>query len=195
MFLSARPVRAATVDALIAGHAHRVSIRAARAGRDDFAGESIRSFAGVSIRAARAGRDPAYRDAYRRLDKFLSARPVRAATRRCASGSRASTSFYPRGPCGPRRTTSVTPWRLSTFLSARPVRAATGGTGFVGSSNAQFLSARPVRAATTTFRSVWWCSFSFYPRGPCGPRPSCIQSTTVRACFYPRGPCGPRPAG
>ena len=56
MFLSARPVRAATIVAFNPATLVDVSIRATRAGRDE-AHERRQAFARVSIRATRAGRD------------------------------------------------------------------------------------------------------------------------------------------
>ena len=101
-----------------------VSIRATRAGRDMLAICRAAPAWSVSIRATRAGRDPtlAPRMIFERW--FLSARPVRAATRHEGRANAQGTvsiratragrdevasvhlaevgSFYPRDPCGPR---------------------------------------------------------------------------------------------
>ena len=147
----------------------------------------------VSIRATRAGRD---------------------AGRRCARGS--SCRFYPRDPCGPRRSTGCGLSPASRFLSARPVRAATPISISAPTQVAKFLSARPVRAATPRAMSCAKSRCSFYPRDPCGPRRGLfyelhdVMAVSIRATragrdksprkmnfprssFYPRDPCGPRP--
>ena len=123
-FLSARPVRAATrlpvwrvrhagfyprdpcgPRPLQPGSMMRataVSIRATRAGRDAQAQLCPLALVDVSIRATRAGRDYTDKGAIKPELSFLSARPVRAATR-----------------------PSPEPDGALLFLSARPVRAAT----------------------------------------------------------------------
>ncbi len=104
LFLSARPVRAATISLDQTSRGFIVSIRAARAGRDNSsgiekvwlpvsiraarAGRDVRSIQAwgsdrsVSIRAARAGRDELTPSNDPDGEVFLSARPVRAATAR-----------------------------------------------------------------------------------------------------------------
>ena len=78
----------------------------------------------VSIRATRAGRD--------------TYQPVTSSAGLC---------FYPRDPCGPRPRQAVLAQHDAEFLSARPVRAATRLLVNIPP-GAMFLSARPVRAAT-----------------------------------------------
>ena len=102
MFLSARPVRAATISATMDRYYVLVSIRATRAGRDLERRQAAVRVA-VSIRATRAGRD--------------------ACARLPASASYGC--FYPRDPCGPRRNGHFKRAERLEFLSARPVRAAT----------------------------------------------------------------------
>ena len=175
-FLSARPVRAATRRPQQDRNARAVSIRATRAGRDPHDWEGMRGDQSfyprdpcgprprrlvelrvelfVSIRATRAGRDARRSISRQAITEFLSARPVRAATRRAARRSspltlflsarpvRAATPdrcprrlyrprFYPRDPCGPRPGARSKTETLEQFLSARPVRAATRTTGRV----------------------------------------------------------------
>ncbi len=147
---------------------------------------------------------------------FLSARPVRAATGISRRTSASSWSFYPRGPCGPRRLAERFDAVATVFLSARPVRAATSdditnihascsfyprgpcgprrGLSVICAQPLMFLSARPVRAATHARSARLGGCWSFYPRGPCGPRRRPLRDNPrAPRCFYPRGPCGPRP--
>ncbi len=113
--------------------------------------------------------------------KFLSARPVRAATREARTPELRHGCFYPRDPCGPR------PWcrwrlrRKERFLSARPVRAATLEDVTATITGCEFLSARPVRAATLLNLPGTPGPFGFYPRDPCGPRlqPAIAQPRTL----------------
>ncbi len=103
--------------------------------------------------------------------QFLSARPVRAATR-CGN------THYP---------------GMFPFLSARPVRAATScGCGF---DTVDAVSIRATRAGRDiSAESTWRSALGFYPRDPCGPRPGCTRTGThTQTRFYPRDPCGPRP--
>ena len=100
---------------------------------------------------------------------FLSARPVQAATPCCAASARSWNSFYPRGPCRPRRQAQGSAQHLChRFYPRGPCR--------------------PRQA----FRPWSLRDRCFYPRGPCRPRPGCGGPEPVPGCFYPRGPCGPR---
>ena len=147
VFLSARPVRAATL----------------------FFGQVFPSCF-VSIRATRAGRD--------------GVRWIRIT---------ASRRFYPRDPCGPRRTgkrftsrhaavsiratragRDLRPETFTVDMDWVSIRATRAGRDPLASSGASqltmFLSARPVRAATSRARRRRSRPCSFYPRDPCGPR-------------------------
>ncbi|WP_407061818.1 hypothetical protein [Billgrantia zhangzhouensis] len=124
---------------------------------------------------------------------FLSARPMRAATRRLA----------------------VCPARYNGFLPAQPVRAATqtaepGGTSYrvstratragrdvmlnlVREGAAEFLPARPVRAATCVDITLHTDYVAFLPARPVRAETISIHSTsTTVPSFYPHDPCGPR---
>ena len=252
LFLSARPVRAATRDLALPVVAVAVSIRAGRDQEPETWMPKPSSFYPLSL----CGPRPHACALQLPWRSFLPARPVRAATSHVQQESPRSQRFYPRGPCGPRlvqndvpnahRHVSIRATRAghdrcaptapitcrcfyphdacstrSTviyvsfyprapcgrdirtdsaymiwvgFLSARPVRAATPARGrriecLVVSTRAA------VRAATCPgcpCRHSWR---SFYPRGPCGPRPYQRSGRGgLPSCFYPRGPCGPRPA-
>ena|GEM_PF-1290070 len=190
LFLSARPVRAATLQRTRGDVLGNVSIRAARAGRDSCTwcyqparecfyprgpcgprpgrGQRLDDPLGVSIRAARAGRDVGLAPSNLPENRFYPRGPC-GPRRSCASPAWGPRSFYPRGPCGPRRRTGTRPRSRRWFLSARPVRAATG----------------PDRHGDRD-------CVCFYPRGPCGPRRRSGCRSSRRRSFYPRGPCGPR---
>ena len=202
LFLSARPVRAATWCSWTSsaspprfyprgpcgprqatGHypptPAGVSIRAARAGRDLTSWRRWPPF-GVSIRAARAGRDRDRPTSLARFATFLSARPVRAATRLLRDDLDVE----------------------NLFLSARPVRAATGDLAQGESKGQAFLSARPVRAATFPPARPGSWPRCFYPRGPCGPRRGIVFhqitpiSVSIRAARAGRDDTRPgEPAG
>ncbi len=66
-------------------------------------------------------RAPSYR-------AFLSTLPVRGATGGSWSRKREPTNFYPRSPCGERRTNNYSSSNYAVFLSTLPVRGATAKT-------------------------------------------------------------------
>ena len=172
----------------------------------------------VSIHAARAGRDA--RHGIRGLNSFQSTRPVRAATgHRCPRLSDVARCFNPRGPCGPRpdsvRMTHDGPsrcfnprgpcgprlsvcdrgihtWRLQ-FQSTRLVRAATGCAIVVRMRYSMFQSTRLVRAATRSSQMSAADYAAFQSTRP-------VRAATLahvarrddRTGFNPRGSCGPR---
>ena len=59
---------------------------------------------------------------------------------------------------------------------------------------AEFLSTLSLRRATEPQNEIIAYDNDFYPRSPCGERPSNINSSSIIAYFYPRSPCGERPA-
>ena len=59
---------------------------------------------------------------------------------------------------------------------------------------AEFLSTLSLRRATEPQNEIIAYDNDFYPRSPCGERPSNINSASIIAYFYPRSPCGERPA-
>ena len=76
--------------------------------------------------------------------------------------------FYPRSPCGERRTTTITICTASRFLSTLSLRRATHTNN---STNA---------------------NLHFYPRSPCGERQPATRRHNKNNIFYPRSPCGER---
>ena len=57
---------------------------------------------------------------------------------------------------------------------------------------AEFLSTLSLRRATEPQNEIIAYDNDFYPRSPCGERPSNINSSSIIAYFYPRSPCGER---
>ena len=79
--------------------------------------------------------------------------------------------FYPRSPCGERR--SSVKWQFIRYI---------------------FLSTLSLRRATLVLLTPKSTTGHFYPRSPCGERPcDHIPGRTGRYHFYPRSPCGERP--
>ena len=145
----------------------------------------------VSIRATRAGRDALRPSSSAPVDSFLSARPVRAATRHGNRRSDHRGRFYPRDPCGPRHHREVRR-PFGGVVSIRATRAGRDGVD-VRSSTCDNVSIRATRAgrdrAARSRRLLLRC---FYPRDPCGPRRRLACRAFLLRCFYPRDPCGPR---
>ena len=132
------------------------------------------------------------------------------------TASRCRGYFYPRSPCGERRLSYFYIIKITQFLSTLSLRRATipdrePAAGYLISIHALLAESDPTRWAPT-------CRISnFYPRSPCGERPSLLYSSSCihrflstlslrRATvlkiadkdgttydFYPRSPCGERP--
>ena len=146
MFLSARPVRAATDGRWGEKRLLKVSIRATRAGRDPLRCPSIASLISVSIRATRAGRDGWPGAVGEVFSTFLSARPVRAAT--------------------PKRALTL----LEILVSIRATRAGRDLGAILGGW-LRHVSIRATRAGRDPTVGPVCCRVTcFYPRDPCGPR-------------------------
>ena len=131
------------------------------------------------------------------------------------TASRCRGYFYPRSPCGERRLSYFYIIKITQFLSTLSLRRATipdrePAAGYLISIHALLAESDPTRWAPT-------CRISnFYPRSPCGERPSLLYSSSCihrflstlslrRATvlkiadkdgttydFYPRSPCGER---
>ena len=102
---------------------------------------------------------------------FLSTLSLRRATRYSSHCSRVMSDFYPRSPCGERRSCPPSDGRPGAFLSTLSLRRATYR-GFTGRGKGQH----------------------FYPRSPCGERRAAVGFLFAQLYFYPRSPCGERPA-
>ena len=79
------------------------------------------------------------------------------------------------------------------FLSTLSLRRATASRLAPVISEALFLSTLSLRRATVAYSRLFaWIAY-FYPRSPCGERPSKSDTATAFPYFYPRSPCGERP--
>ncbi len=85
---------------------------------------------------------------------FLSTFPLRGTSRSRFSRYRIQANFYPRSPCGERRSRRT-----------------------LGSACPQFLSTFPLRGTSSASASSRRRSSDFYPRSPCGERPGCHSRT------------------
>ena len=100
--------------------------------------------------------------------------------------------FYPRSPCGERLASSVV---LSNTIkiSIHALLAESDGVCNQKPPQARkFLSTLSLRRATGIITTFAIIAGHFYPRSPCGERPSPCVVMNVRRDFYPRSPCGER---
>ena len=100
--------------------------------------------------------------------------------------------FYPRSPCGERRTIINSNRNFTQFLSTLSLRRAT----IISKTNRRtavpFLSTLSLRRATCSPGFGFCRSRYFYPRSPCGERRRCGLQLVALCYFYPRSPCGER---
>ncbi len=217
LFLSARPVRAATIhQGLYAPSGSCFYPRDPCGPRHAAAARGRRFPRGFYPRDPCGPRLSSRSICWVRLS-FLSARPVRAATPDGCDDRRGARCFYPRDPCGPRRLAigrrrTLAPVSIRATRAGRDTRSSRPTSTAASfyprdpcgprhesfssmlSSQRMFLSARPVRAATP------------YPPYPEPRAPVSIRATRAgrdssrfdisqnTISFYPRDPCGPRPA-
>ena len=80
--------------------------------------------------------------------------------------------FYPRSPCGERRKIPATDLARLLFLSTLSLRRATKQQDNGLFSVILFLSTLSLRRATAVLTMLVICPIYFYPRSPCGERPS-----------------------
>ena len=191
VFQSARPVRGATISTQGGEVTVFISIRAPRAGRDNFQTHFRRSLP-ISIRAPRAGRDSLPSDTLTEKQRFQSARPVRGATA-IRSGQSRPVEFQSSRPVR-GATIKVANHRIADLISILAPRAGRdAGYARLWRRGGRFQSSRPVRGATS-------CPVRFIPPrrisilAPRAGRDSC-SATAPRTSinFNPRAPCGARP--
>ena len=145
---------------------------------------------------------------------FLSTLSLRRATHQAWSGNQQPADFYPRSPCGERHFTPPVlrclKWiSIHALLAESDKRAENHA-----SSQQEFLSTLSLRRATHYDNYNLHCveisihallaesdgcqrpcehpTRDFYPRSPCGERPSNQPERQARYDFYPRSPCGER---
>ena len=100
---------------------------------------------------------------------FLSTLSLRRATTAWLYKQRRKSYFYPRSPCGERR---------SAYADA-PAVAEISIHALLAESDAIKQKSKAV-------------STNFYPRSPCGERPTGSSNKSISCNFYPRSPCGER---
>ena len=102
--------------------------------------------------------------------------------------------FYPRSPCGERRSEGTTATSAGIFLSTLSLRRAT--LAMAGYTKAEIISIHALLAESDYTAIV--CApptLNFYPRSPCGERPPAGAFLFSSGYFYPRSPCGERLVG
>ena len=103
-------------------------------------------------------------------------------------------NFYPRSPCGERRHIIDTRTQrinisIHALLAESDVEKVPADVYYQA-----FLSTLSLRRATARTYPIVGSAIHFYPRSPCGERPSrIISSSGITTYFYPRSPCGERP--
>ena len=122
---------------------------------------------------------------------FLSTLSLRRATVAVEPELGTVHNFYPRSPCGERRSGSQTPTRAKKFLSTLSLRRATRAE-IHASTQQEFLSTLSLRRATCDFSQKRHPPHNFYPRSPCGERQDTPLISIAKPDFYPRSPCGER---
>ena len=193
MFLSTPPVWVATGPVSSGDKKPIVSIHATRVG-GDVKGLAVTQKLIVSIHATRVGGDLKTWICWVKVQGFLSTPPVWVATIQGVSEvDQLDVSIHATRVGGdiPSATPPVWP---SMFLSTPPVWVATQGVTRVPHYKIEFLSTPPVWVATQEPQDRGQDDRGFYPRHPCGWRPSDV-SIIIRPKrrFYPRHPCGWRP--
>ena len=101
--------------------------------------------------------------------------------------------FYPRSPCGERLMHALKLANTMLFLSTLSLRRATNRMLLIKFFPGTFLSTLSLRRATRLFLIVRHLFNNFYPRSPCGERRLTPRSPCkMLNYFYPRSPCGER---
>ena len=123
----------------------------------------------ISIHALLAESDPTMPCTDLRGPRFLSTLSLRRATAALSGGTLSDVDFYPRSPCGERRSEGTTATSRATFLSTLSLRRATRWPvpAEKGSSiSIHALLAESDTKGTAERRYIKY----FYPRSPCGER-------------------------
>ena len=101
--------------------------------------------------------------------------------------------FYPRSPCGERLPAVPSPILRMLFLSTLSLRRATTDGSICFDSRELFLSTLSLRRATCGLPAGQPITPDFYPRSPCGERHDMkMRMICTSIDFYPRSPCGER---
>ena len=103
------------------------------------------------------------------------------------------TNFYPRSPCGERPKPCTRLSGRDTISIHALLAESDRNQDRQNPERAEFLSTLSLRRATVPLCDQAPCKADFYPRSPCGERPSSTVIVILRKNFYPRSPCGERP--
>ena len=146
----------------------------------------------ISIHALLAESDAGVATKNAAVQLFLSTLSLRRATLWSTWIASIPRDFYPRSPCGERRRRGNQK-RSGAAISIHALLAESDSCGWcgVGMLNV-FLSTLSLRRATRLPRSGTVRGMYFYPRSPCGERPSRLHKILADWDFYPRSPCGER---
>ena len=169
---------------------HCISIHALLAESDEPDGTITDTFFGISIHALLAESDDRYGKPVDVQFVFLSTLSLRRATDRLQF-IRYIIKFL--STLSLRRATHQQGYHqdCQKFLSTLSLRRATGVPLFYNNQCQDFYPRSPCgeRPSTPAVRSQF---IHFYPRSPCGERLSCAWSASKLGDFYPRSPCGER---
>ena len=105
-------------------------------------------------------------------ETFLSTLSLRRATGKGTTTCHMCDDFFPRSPCGERLHNIGHPVSGCLFLSTLSLRRATGGFLARAPGRSEFLSTLSLRRATLGLQLPPPSQEDFYPRSPCGERPS-----------------------
>ena len=177
---------------------------------------ALKMAAFISIHALLAESDPPFRTPAATPTIFLSTLSLRRATsgtalvsnlvqdfyprspcgerRTCWWSASAPPDFYPRSPCGERRRARLCPicqWRISIHA----LLAESDATQHYNTGASLYFYPRSPCGERHTGQPVRGLPSYFYPRSPCGERPIYFSADARqdRRDFYPRSPCGERP--
>ena len=147
---------------------------------------------GISIHALLAESDNRYGRPIDVQLVFLSTLSLRRATLTSVVSSAGTMDFYPRSPCGERRTRRASRQQpagisIHALLAESDAKAKANEDRYK-----KFLSTLSLRRATSQQPAGTTSTTYFYPRSPCGERLPYQRQINQKSNFYPRSPCGER---
>ena len=145
----------------------------------------------ISIHALLAESDPPFLTSQKLLKNFYPRSPC-GERRQAFSCTAQHIYFYPRSPCGERHRTVNIQRPTAKFLSTLSLRRATVTLDCLRAMRELFLSTLSLRRATFSLLCRILFRRYFYPRSPCGERPTAKRPKQPKHHFYPRSPCGER---
>ena len=123
---------------------------------------------------------------------FLSTLSLRRATGASAHAHLPIFDFYPRSPCGERRTAANEAATTANISIHALLAESDISVLWMVRSHPSFLSTLSLRRATSSGFNVRSIGEDFYPRSPCRERLRATTLEEVILYFYPRSPCGER---